>query len=290
VAEVDDGQDRVGRSAGRLLALSIGGGAAITLLGAGAAHAQDATSTGNQATTDGTQALVVTPGSDPTIGTIHGGVANGGAAASNTGVNRIENTEADTTAAITPGSATSGGNRSTSRLDQGARSSATGGGLTLLDQGATIGNLGGAVADTGFNANGDGIASGDAVAWGNTSGSSGSQWLDVTGSSGALRLAGQHLSVSNGGLALAETGQNSGDAITTGRASGSGNESQSTTTQQGEVNSSSLAAATLEQRSRTRNRGLAVANTGANQTTGDGSDGQATVIQNGVITSQDPEP
>jgi hypothetical protein len=262
----------------------------MTLLGAGAAHAQDATSTGNQSNTDGAQTLVVPRGSDPTTADLHGTVRNDGAAAANSGANSIVNTDPDLTGNITPGSATAGGNRSQSHLDQGAVASASGGGLTVIDQDASIGNRGAAFADTGFNHDGDGIHTGNATAWGNTSGSWLSQWAYVTDSSGSTRLVTQDARIANGGLAVAETGQNTGDSNTTGNASASGNESQSGTTQRGEVTGSSIGAATLEQRSRTRNRGRAFANTGFNSTTGDDSTNEAIVTQNGVITDQDPEP
>ena len=286
---VDDGGPR-GRSAARLVALSIGGGAAITLLGAGAAHAQDATSTGNQSATDGSQTLVIDKGSDPTTANINGTVANNGAAAANSGGNSFNNTDTDLSNNIQPGNATAGGNRSQSKLDQGARSAASGGGLTVIDQDGSIGNRGAAFADTGFNHDGDGIFTGDAFAWGNDSWSMLYQRADVTDTGGSTRLVLQDAGIRNGGLAVAETGQNSGDSNRTGDASASGNQSQTGTTQTGEVTGSSIGAATLDQRSRTRNRGRAFANTGGNTTTGDDSTNEAIVTQNGVITAQDPEP
>ena len=291
MAQGVDEERRIGvRRVGRALAWSIGGGAALTVLGAGAAHAQDATSTGNQSSTDAAQTLVVTPQADPTTANLHGTVRNDGASAANTGANSFDNTDSDTTASITPGNATAGGNRSRSHLDQGAVSSASGGGMTVIDQDASIGNRGAAFADTGFNADGDGILTGDADAWGNTSGSWLSQWAYLSDSGGATRIVTQGASIGNGGLAIAETGQNSGDSNTTGDASASGNESQTNTTQDGAVTGSAIGAATLEQQSRTRNRGRALANTGGNQTSGDDSDNEAVVTQNGVITAQDPEP
>lgn len=284
----------------KLLALSIGGGAAITLLGASAAHAQDATShggdataTGNHSASDQGQTMLVTPGADPTIGGVRGTVNNGGAAAANSGVNNAVNTDASTDSpvsqTVTSGNATSAGNQSKSKLDQSATSSATGGGLTLIGQDAHIGNWGGALADSGFNS-GDGTVSGNADAWGNRSDSWITQMALVNDGSGVTRLLTQQARVQNLGLALAETGQNVGDQITTGNASAGGNAAQTGTTQDGLVTGDTIGNATVEQASRTRNRGRAFANTGFNQTTGDGSVNDAKVFYNGVLIDEDPEP
>lgn len=284
----------------KLLALSLGGGAVITLLGATAAHAQDAgsqggnaTSTGNQADNDQGQTLLVTPGSDPTVADVHGSVGNAGAAGSNSGANNAVNTDADTedevTQTVQSGNATSAGNQSQSKLHQAATSSATGGGLTVIDQGARIRNWGGALADTGFNS-GDGTVSGDADAWGNRSWSSIDQSALVDDASGTTRVLSQSARITNLGLALAETGNNVGDAITTGNASAGGNDAHSATTQDGVITGDVIGNATVDQRSRTRNRGLAFANTGFNQTTGDDSTNLAQVFQNGVLVEEDPEP
>ncbi|MCU1498332.1 MAG: hypothetical protein JWM47_2285 [Acidimicrobiales bacterium] len=287
----------MGRGA-KLLALSLGGGAALTLMGATAAHAQDAgsqggnaTSTGNQSSNDQGQTLLVTPGSDPTVADIHGSVGNGGAAASNSGGNNAVNTSADPDDAVTQtvksGNATSAGNQSQNKLNQSATSSATGGGLTVIDQGARIRSWGGALADTGFNS-GDGTVSGNADAWGNRSWSSIDQSALVNDASGTTRIVDQHARITNLGLALAETGQNVGDGITTGNASAGGNDAKSATAQSGLVTGDVIGNATVEQGSRTRNRGLGVANTGFNQTTGDDSTNLAQVFQNGVLAEEDP--
>jgi hypothetical protein len=300
MGEHDDRRSTPVARGAKLLALSIGGGAAITLLGASAAHAQDAgsfggdaTAAGNQSTNDQGQSLSVTPGSDPTVATIDGSVANGGAAGSNSGRNEAVNTEADADDAVTQtvksGNATSAGNQSQSKLNQSATSSATGGGLTVIDQGARIRNWGGALADTGFNS-GDGTVSGNADAWGNRSWSSIDQSALVNDASGTTRLLSQSARITNLGLAVAETGHNVGDAITSGNASAGGNEAHSSTGQSGVITGDVIGTATAEQVSRTRNRGLGVANTGFNQTTGDDSTNVAEVFQNGVLVEQDPEP
>ena len=71
----------------RLAALTLTGGAALTLLSATAAFAGDADSTGNRSSTDHSQGLVASPGTDPSVTDIGGGTANGGASAANAGAN-----------------------------------------------------------------------------------------------------------------------------------------------------------------------------------------------------------
>ena len=184
----------------------------------------------------------------------------------------------------------SAGNQSKSKLDQAATSSATGGGLTVIGQDAHIGSWGGAFADSGFNS-GDGTVSGNADAWGNRS-----DQLDRPDGPGrttraaVTRIVTQEARVRNLGLALAETGQNMGDMITTGNASAGGNQSQTGTTQDG------LITGDID-RQRHRRPGLAhpqprpgVRQHGFNQTTGDGSTNDAKVFQNGVLVEEDPEP
>lgn len=266
----------------RLIALSAGGGVAITVLGATAAHAGDAESTGNQSDTQGMQTLTVTEGAGPTVGTIGGTVSNGGAAAANTGVNGAEEVD------ITTGNATSSGNQAQNKLDQAARQSATGGGVTLVDQQARIFSWGGALADTGFNS-GAPVSTGDAVAWGSRSSNEVGQDLQIDGDGDALRLAMQRATVGNLGGAYAETGVNQGDDITTGDASAGGNDSTTRTAQSGTITEASLGAALVDQRHRTRNRGGAVANTGWNETTGDDSTNLAQVFQNGELVDESTE-
>jgi hypothetical protein len=271
----------------RLVAMSIGGGAALTVLGATAAHAGDADSVGNHSASDQGQTLVVTKDSDPTIAGITGSVGNGGVAASNSGANRAVNEDADSTQTIHTGNAKSAGNDSQSKLNQSAVSSATGGGLTLIDQGARIGNWGGALANTGFNDGGDGLVTGNADAWGNRSWSTIDQSAEVKGEGGGLRILSQAARIANLGFAVANTGANMGDAITTGNASAGGNQAQTGTTQTGILTDDLVGMATAQQVSRTRNRGLGVANSGFNSTTGDDSTNLASVLQNGELTEDD---
>lgn len=253
-----------GKRIAGLAALSMTGGAAVVLLGGGAAHAGDAEAIGNQSGTEGSQTLVVTPDSDPTVADLDATVVNGGGAAANTGVNGSEEVD------ITTGNASSYGNESDSRYGQSATSSGTGGGLTIIDQDAGIANVGVAVADTGFN-DGDAVETGDAVAWGNRSFTEIVQEILVSDASGVVRLIHQAAAVDNLGAALAETGWNTGGDITTGNASAGGNQANTTTSQGTAVTSDQLGAAALEQLSRTRNRGLGVANTGLNEAEGDDS-------------------
>lgn len=252
-----------GRQVAGLAGLSLTGGAALVLLGASAASAGDAEAVGNRSGTSGTQRLEVTPGADPTVGTLDADVVNGGLAGSNTGINGAEEVE------ITTGNARSSGNESDSAYGQSARSSGRGGGLTVIDQDAGIFNLGAAGADTGVN-DGAVIDTGDAVAWGNRSSTAIGQDLLVDDADAIVRVIAQGALVDNLGAALAETGWNTGGDITTGNASAGGNLA-TTSASQGVVTGDQLGAAVLEQLARTRNRGLGVANTGLNEATGDDS-------------------
>ena len=255
----DDGWRIVG-----LTALTVTGGAAAVVLGAGVASAGDAEAVGNTSGTSGNQALVVAPGTDPTIAALDGTVVNGGAAAANTGTNGAEEVE------VTSGHARSHGNDSQSTFDQAVTSSASAGGLTVIDQDAVIGNLGLALADTGSN-DGAAIDTGDAVAWGNRSWAHVAQATLVTDDDGATRWVRQQAGVDNVGLALAGTGRNTGGDITTGTASAGGNDARTTTSQRADVTGDQLSAAVVEQRARTRNRGTGIATTGANAASGDDS-------------------
>lgn len=250
--------------AARLTALALTGGAAITLLGPAAAYAGDAEATGNTSDTDHGQNLTVTPESDPTFTNIGGGVGNNGVGASNTGVVAGEAIE------VTTGDASSHGNESTSKLTQSAVSSGTGGGTTVLSQHAFILNGGLALADTGFSS-GEGIATGNAQAWGNRSTTEVGQWSTVEDSGGGLRLVHQDSAVANLGLAVAETGFNLGALIETGNATAGGNES---TTQQGQtadVTESPSGPVIVDQDELTGNVGGGIANTGVNAAFGDES-------------------
>jgi hypothetical protein len=251
------------RTAGRGAA-TLTGGAALTILWAGAAHAGDAEAVGNTSDTAGNQTLDVTPGADPTVADLDATVVNGGAAGANTGVNG--GTEVD----ITTGHARSSGNESHSQVDQRATSSGSGGGVTVIDQGAGVTNLGVAVADTGFN-DGAVIDTGDATAWGNRSWTSVVQRAVVDDTEGVARFVAQAAEVENLGAALAETGWNTGGDITTGNASAGGNEARTATEQAAAVTGDQVGAAVAEQLARTRNRGAGLANTGVNEATGDDS-------------------
>ena len=264
----------------KLIALSVGGGAAITLLGATAAHAGDAEATGNESATKGAQQLTVTPDAPPTVGGINGTVTNLGAAGANTGVNGTDEDE------VQSGDATSSGNRAHNDLGQSAKSSGTGSGLNVIDQGAHLWSVGGAWADTGFNT-GAPVSTGQARAWGNDSWSTVHQDLVVEGGDG-IGIGSQRATIGNAGAAWAETGANTGDDITSGNASAGGNESGTSTTQTGAVSQESIGAA-LVQRSRTRNLGGALANTGFNVTEGDESTNLAQVFYNGVLEDESTE-
>lgn len=275
----------------KLAAISLTGGAAISLLSPAAAFAGDASSTGNQSSTDHAQSFTATPGSDPSVSTLEGGEVNAGGAAANAGANRATgnsgDNSSDTTndeqlnadsagnesegsAANTSGNASAAGNASSARLRQGAVASGTGGGLTLVGQRAFILSAGGAYADTGFN-DGDDTHSGDATAWGNASDSAVDQQIVVEDQGGALRLVDQAAAVVNLGLAVAETGVNVGDAIDTGTATAGGNKSTSSQDQDATVTEAPTGPAIVDQDGLTTNAGAGIANTGWNETTGDDS-------------------
>ncbi len=266
-------------------------GVPLTVLMPATAVAGDADSIGNRSSTDHGQTLTATPGSDPSIGRLDAGEANGGGAAANAGANRAtgnsdENTsettnddqlnadsagnESEGSVANTSGNAHAAGNASSSHLRQGTVASGTGGGVTLVGQHAFLLSAGGAYADTGFN-DGDDTHSGDATAWGNASDSRVGQQVIVRDDDGALRLVDQSSAVLNLGLAAAETGRNVGDAITTGTATAGGNDSTSAQQQDSAITEAPTGPALVDQDGLTTNAGAGVANTGRNETTGDDS-------------------
>jgi hypothetical protein len=267
---------------GKLIALSVGGGAAITLLGATAASAGDAESVGNESATKGAQTLTVTEGAPPTVGAMTGTVTNLGASGANTGVNGTSEDE------LTTGDASSSGNRAHNDLGQSARSSGTGSGLNVLDQDAHIASLGAAFADTGFST-GAGSSTGNAHAWGSDSWNSLHQDLTTGGDGDDLRVGDQRATIGNVGVAWAETGVNTGDDIVSGNATAGGNQSTTSTTQSGTITQDTIGAALVQQRSRTRNGGGGLANTGFNVTEGDESTNLAQVFANGELVDESTE-
>jgi hypothetical protein len=270
------------RRSAALIALSVGGGAAITVLGAGEASAGDAEANGNQSSSRTGQTLHVAEGSDPSITGLNGATSNVGVAAANTGVNGSEEVEVQT------GHARADGNQARNRLGQSASVSGSGGGLVVVDQDAHIRSWGGALADTGFN-DGAVIATGNAYSWGNRSWSDLAQDATIDGTSDALRLADQYASIGNLGGAYAETGFNVGGDVTSGNASAGGNESGTGVAQSANLTQESVGAALVEQRSRARNRGGALANTGWNEAQGDESDNLGQVFQNGELVDESTE-
>jgi hypothetical protein len=282
----------------RKLAVVLTGGAVLTFLSAGAAHAApgsgDATATGNKSGTQAGQQLNMTDGG---VVTLNGGVANGGAAGSNSGVNRAvgnsdENDDAtenldgkvnndsvevgsEGETSLTTGRATSSGNESNTRFGQNATTRG-GDNLVVLNQGAFVLNLGLGLANTGINEAGV-VDSGDAWARGNWADNDLQQVADVT-SGTAVQIIDQLAIVSNLGAGIANTGINSGD-VTTGNASASGNEARNQAAQNTAANGDLLGVALVQQVNTTRNRGLAVANTGINVSSGDDSEGEDDLTQ-----------
>jgi hypothetical protein len=224
-----------------------------------------AVAVGNESGTQHGQSLTVSPGADPTIAGMGAAEANAGGAVANTGVNSGEGVT------IQPGNATAHGNQATSTVSQAGASSATGGGVTLLGQEALALSAGGAYADTGFNADGDGITTGDASAWGARSGNSVLQDANAADSGGTLRVIGQSAGVSNLGLGVAETGVNTGDTIESGSATGGGSEANAGVEQAAESVGVPTSPPVVSQGARTSSAGAGIANSGGNSATGDDS-------------------
>jgi hypothetical protein len=294
----------------RNLALSLGGGALITLLGAsaahaddattasdgaGAAHSGDATAVGNQSGSDTTQSGTPSGGTG-SLQVINqtGVVANTGAAVANTGGNGAT------------------GNASTNNA-QAVQS-----GLSLL----------GPVASSGTAANSsDGrafVSTGNASAYGNQSTTSLSQTAVGDGALGGIIVVNQTGAITNSGVALANTGindsagnertsgaavlqtaqaaaglaTNTGSAsntsngkatISTGSAKAVGNHSDATLVQSsnGAAGGDTPGLVVIGQSALVANLGVGVANTGINEADGNEGLDDATVLQNnGVLTPE----
>jgi hypothetical protein len=290
-----DRQKKTVAQKARPIALTLGGGAMLTLLTAGVAGAVpgagtgEAVATGNQSGTTAGQHLTMTDGG---VATLDAGVANAGGAGSNSGVNsalgnsgandddssniggRINidsvgnDSEGETT--VSTGWAHSAGNVSGTNLQQSGN--VTGGAsLVILQQGAFVLNAGLGIANTGINDGGP-TQTGNAWALGNWSENDIHQVADAT--SGTSLLVIDQLSLtSNIGVALANSGINAGD-VTTGNAKSQGNESRNHHAQDTVADGDTLSAAVVDQQQRNRNRGLGVANTGFNF--GDAGEGDDT--------------
>jgi hypothetical protein len=271
----------------RKLALALGSGALLTLLHAGAAHAAPGTgetsATGNQSGTSQGQTLNMTDGG---VVTLNGATANAGGAGANSGINQavgndeendedngfdpndpvksvnIESAENDSEGetSLTTGWAASQGNVSLSRTGQAATTRG-GDNLIVLNQGAFVLNAGLGLANSGINEAGV-VATGNAWALGNWADNDVQQVADIT-SGTSLQIIGQLELVTSLGAGIANTGINSGD-ITTGNATSTGSESTNQAAQDTVANGDALGAAVVQQANRTRNRGLALANTGIN--------------------------
>lgn len=264
-----------------LVGVALGGGAALTLLAAAPAHAGDATSTGNRSSSDQQQQLLITH-ADPTVATVDGDVSNVGRSGANTGVNGTLDGED----VVVPGDATSTGNQAEGHLHQKAGSTGSGGGLTLLAQDARIRSWGGALADTGSSSGGD-VTTGDAAAFGSRSVDVVDQDASADGWRGGLRVIGQRARLINLGRALAETGRDMGEVITTGNASAGGNEARTQSIQRAAVTGDPVAAAMVDQVAHLRNLGRGVAVTGADEVTDEDAENLAQVFQDGVLADED---
>jgi hypothetical protein len=190
----------------RNLALSLSGGALLTLIGAGVAHANeagtasdgsgaagtgDATAVGNRSGTQATQGgQASSSGSNLQIINQNAGVANVGVAVANTGGN------------VAVGNASSN--------DAQAEQTATGGPLGLA---INNGNASNASDGRGF------IQTGDASAIGNESGTTIDQRADASahGTLGGVLVLSQNALVVNGGLGVANTGVNGAVGNASGR-------------------------------------------------------------------------
>lgn len=248
------------RRLARLAAYSVGGGAALTVLGASAASATgDTDAKGNTSSTGVTQTLDVSKPPAPTVIDLQTGVGNAGGAAANSGVNTAVD---DTGEDFRTGRASANGNESSTQVGQGAVVSGGSGGPVIISERAGVANAGIGIANTGINRDGN-VQTGWAVASGNKSTTTLHQLTNVTGAE-AFVVVDQSAGIGNVGLGVANTGINQGGGpISTGNASGAGNASTTAATQ--DASGAALEAAAAVQRTRLFNVGGGFANTGVNE-------------------------
>ncbi|MDP1819450.1 MAG: hypothetical protein Q8K58_06080 [Acidimicrobiales bacterium] len=293
----------------RNLALSLSGGALLTLLGASAAHAQDtsgaaaagtdsagtgaastgdATATGNQANTNTTQTVTVS-GNLGTIQVINqqANVSNTGSATANTGGNIAIGNSSDNQAeadqegvgsgiASNTGTASNGSN-GTASITTGNATATGNDSHTVINQtanGQAHGQLGGILVinqQATVNNSGEADAnSGGNTALGNGSDNEGLLWQDAEGD-GSL--------ASNGGTA---TNSSDGKAtINTGAASATGNKSRTDVVQQasGSAGGALGGLVVINQNANVTNQGTATANSGNNEAEGNESENDAELDQ-----------
>jgi hypothetical protein len=210
-------RDDLDRPSGRFvrsLALSVGGGALLTFLGAGVAGAQD------------------------------GGTAG---------------TASDGAGKAQSGDATAVGNRSGTTKTQTASPSGTLGNLEVVDQTAAVANVGVAVANTGGN-----------TAIGNNSNNVTTADQEAVNGLGPATNSGTSANSSNGVA-----------TISTGNASAVGNESTTVLAQDSTTNAYGQLGNILivQQTGLVANAGVALANTGGNNATGNTSDNETGILQ-----------
>jgi hypothetical protein len=291
----------------RNLALSISGGALATLLGANAAHAQDAgtaaaaskgtgsvttgdaTATGNQANTNTTQTITVS-GNLGVIQVINqqANVSNIGAAVANTGGNVAIGNTSDNTAASdqTADGGTTGGaanNGAATNVSDGTANVTTGKASAVGNQadtnivqeahGSAHGQLGGILV---INQDANVINAGVALA---NTGANFAFANDSDNDAGLLQQAtadGGSLANNNGSA----TNDSNGKAtINTGPASATGNDSHTNITQKatGDAGGQLGGLMIINQDTHVINAGAGVANTGANFGFGNTSDNEAQI-------------
>lgn len=261
----------------------------------------DANATGNQATNNVSQIANGTAGG--TLGGIviidqSANVNNEGVAVANTGLNAAVGNNSDNrsnavqgavsgagppaddsvasnnaetsnwsngSAGINTGAATATGNSSNTNITQTANGSTGGGlgGLVLVDQEADVNNAGVAIANTGGN---------NAVGNASDNDADADQTADASTGTADTSVAANFGVASNSSDGSAE--------ITTGNATATGNASTTNIAQVTNVETNGLAL--VDQDADVTNAGIAVANTGGNQATGNASDNDADNTQTAV--------
>jgi hypothetical protein len=242
----------------RNVALSLSGGALLTVLGATAAHAQDAgtasdgagsahsgdaTAVGNRSGSNTTQNGTSGAGGSVQVGSQTGVIANVGVAVADTGGNTAVGNSSDNT--VTNTQVGSGGLIATSNNGSAANSS----------NGAAT------------------ISTGDATATGNQSTTTLSQGSGTAGNGalGGVLIVSQNGLVLNSGVAQASTGGNTA----------TGNDSDNTASLLQNASAAGLGLATNSGRAANASNGLATVNTGAATATGNQSDTKVTQSSNG---------
>ena len=291
----------------RNLALSLSGGAVLTLLGAsaahaddlsdagtesagtGAAHSGDATAVGNQSGTNNTQTVTVSGNlgtiqiinQQANVSNVGVGVANtgGNIAIGNSSTNGATGTQTGTSAlgpATNSGEASNGSNGSAA-ISTGNASSIGNQSNTTINQtanGSAHGLLGGILV-----INQDATVTNSGVALANTGGNR-ARGNDSENDAGLIQDSNNATGIAaNSGKAT--NGSDGKATINTGNASATGNKSDTQITQSatGSAGGALGGLVIIDQHAFVSNTGVALANSGGNRATGNSSDNDANVDQ-----------